>query len=59
MVRRLNRAFLGSEIDRPGGMRRLAEMQATSLADLARAQRDPALAVQAEMLSTLLGVIDD
>jgi len=59
MVRRLHRAFLGSETDRPGGMRHLAEMQATSLADLARVQRDQALAVQAEVLSTLLGVIQD
>jgi hypothetical protein len=59
MVRRLHRAFLGSELDRPGGMRRLAGMQAVSLADLARTQRDPALGVQAEVLSTLLGVIED
>jgi hypothetical protein len=59
MVRRLHRAFLGSELDRPGGVRRLALMQATSLASLARAQGDHALAVQAEILSSLLGVIED
>ncbi len=59
MVRRLHRAFLGSDLDKPGGMRRLASMQATSLADLARTQRDQALAVQAEVLASLLGVIDD
>lgn len=59
MVRRLHRAFLGSEVDRPGGVRRLALMQATSLASLARTQGDHALAVQAEILSTLLGVIED
>jgi hypothetical protein len=59
MVRRLHRAFLGSELDRPGGMRRLANMQATSLAALATVQRDQALATQAEVLATLLGVIED
>lgn len=59
MVRRLHRAFLGSELDRPGGVRRLATMQAATLADLARIQHDRALAVQAEMLTTLLGVIED
>jgi hypothetical protein len=59
MVRRLHRAFLGSEVDRPGGVRRLALMQATSLAALARAQGDHALAIQAEILSSLLGVIED
>ena len=59
MVRRLHRAFLGSALDNPGGVRRLATMQAASLAELARVQHDGALAVQAEMLSTLLGAIDD
>jgi hypothetical protein len=59
MVRRLHRAFLGSQADRVGGIRRVVRMQATSLADLARTQSDAALGVQAEMLSTLLGVIDD
>jgi hypothetical protein len=59
MVRRLHRAFLGSELDRPGGIRRLATMQATTLADLARVHHDRALATQSEMLTTLLGVIDD
>jgi hypothetical protein len=59
MVRRLHRAFLGSELDRPGGVRRLATLQATTLADLARQQHDQALAAQAEMLSTLLAVIED
>ncbi len=59
MVRRLHRAFLGSELDRPGGVRRVATMQATTLADLARVQHDRALAIQAEMLTTLLDVIED
>jgi len=57
MVRRLHRAFLGSE--RAGGVRRIASMQASSLADLARAQSDHALAVQAEVLQNLLATIDD
>jgi hypothetical protein len=59
MVRRLHRAFLGSELDRPGGVRRIATLQATTLADLARVQHDRALAAQAEMLTTLLAVIED
>jgi hypothetical protein len=59
MVRRLHRAFLGSEVDRPGGVRRLATLQAASLAELARLQSDRALAVQAEVLNSLLGTIDD
>jgi len=59
MVRRLHRAFLGSEVDRPGGVRRIAGLQASSLAELGQAQHDPALLMQAEILSTLLGVIED
>jgi hypothetical protein len=59
MVRRLHRAFLGSALDRVGGVRRLAALQATTLADLARVQHDRALAAQAEMLTTLLAVIED
>jgi hypothetical protein len=59
MVRRIHRAFLGSEVDRLGGVRRLAALQASSLAELARMQSDRALAVQAEVLQNLLGAIDD
>lgn len=59
MVRRLHRAFLGSEIDRLGGLRPMVVLQARSLSSLARAQGDPAVGMQAEILSTLLGVIDD
>jgi hypothetical protein len=59
MVRRLHRAFLGSDADRPGGVRRLATMQAATLAELARVQGDRALAVQAEVLNNLLATIDD
>jgi hypothetical protein len=59
MVRRLHRAFLGSEVDRLGGLHQIVDLQARSLGDLARRRSDPALAAQAEMLSTLLGVIED
>jgi hypothetical protein len=59
MVRRLHRAFLGSQVDRIGGVRRLANLQASSLAALARAQNDHALAMQAEVLQNLLAAIDD
>lgn len=62
MVRRLHRAFLGgsgNEIDRLGGLRPMVARQARSLADLSRIQKDPALGEQAEILSTLLSVLDD
>lgn len=58
MVRRLHRAFAGSMVDQVGGLRTMVAWQAESLGALARAQRDPALAAQAEILSTLLGAID-
>ena len=59
MVRRLNRAFAGSRIDRLGGLRPVVAMQASSLHVLARTQHDPALSAQAEVLTTLLGALDD
>jgi hypothetical protein len=59
MVRRLHRAFTGSQVDRVGGLRPVVAWQARSLAAMAKAQRDPALASQAEILSTLLGALDD
>jgi hypothetical protein len=59
MVRRLHRAFAGSQVDRLGGLRPVATQQARSLRELARVQADPALETQSEILSTLLGVIDD
>ncbi|HSN96679.1 MAG TPA: vWA domain-containing protein [Candidatus Nanopelagicales bacterium] len=59
MVRRLHRAFLGSEIDRVGGLRPVVAWQARSLSALAKAQRDPAIDAQAEILQTLLGAIED
>jgi hypothetical protein len=59
MVRRLHRAFLGSEVDKLGGVRRLVAIQAQSLAAMSRDRADPAAAAQAEILSTLLGVMED
>jgi hypothetical protein len=59
MVRRLDRAFLGSTADRVGGLRPVVEQQAQSLLVLSREQQDGALALQAEVLEALLGSIDD
>lgn len=59
MVRRLHRAFLGSDIDRLGGLRPMAALQARSLAQLSKVNGDPALSAQAEVLTTLLGVVEE
>jgi len=59
MVRRLHRAFLGSQVDQLGGLRPVVAWQARSLSTLAKVQRDPALGTQAEILATLLGAIED
>jgi hypothetical protein len=59
MVRRLRRAFAGSEVDQLGGLRPVVTWQARSLSTLGRATGDAALSEQAEILSALLGAIDD
>jgi hypothetical protein len=59
MVRKLQRSFLGSNADKLGGLRPIVLLQATSMSRLAASRKDPALASQAEVLSTLLGVVDD
>jgi hypothetical protein len=59
MVRRLDRAFAGSQVDSLGGLRPVVALQARSLEALARTSHDPALGAQAEILSTLLGVLED
>ncbi len=59
MVRRLHRAFLGSDIDRLGGLRPMAALQARSLVQLSQTNGDPALWAQAEVLTTLLGVVEE
>jgi len=59
MVRRLDRAFAGSQVDRLGGLRPVVAWQARSLDALARSTHDPALGAQAEILTTLLDAIRD
>ncbi|EYF06302.1 VWA domain-containing protein [Chondromyces apiculatus] len=59
MVRRLHRAFLGSQLDRVGGLRPIVMWQARSLAALSRAQSDPVLGSQAEILHSLLNALED
>lgn len=59
MVRRLHRAFAGSMVDNLGGLRPMVAWQAQSLGQLARAQRDPALGTQAEILATLLSALPE
>lgn len=59
MVRRLERAFLGSAVDRLGGLRGVVRWQAQSMSVLARERRDASLARQAEVLSTLVDAIDE
>ena len=59
MVRRLERAFAGSAFDRIGGLRGWVRWQADSLAKYATASHDASLAQQAEVLNTLLAVVED
>jgi hypothetical protein len=59
MVRRLERAFAGNAFDRLGGLRGWVRWQAETLAKYARVSRDAALAEQAEVLGTLLTVVED
>lgn len=54
-LRRLDAAFAGAALDRLGGLRGLAKLQAESLSRLAERTHDRALAEQAETLSALLG----
>jgi hypothetical protein len=53
-LRRLDKAFVGDEIDRAGGLRRIAEMHAKSMQLLARDTKDFATQEQADMLAALL-----
>ncbi len=59
MVRRLDRAFAGSTVDALGGLRPLVDWQARSLSAMARTDHDAALAAQAEVLTTLLGALQE
>jgi hypothetical protein len=53
-LRRLDRAFVGEEVARAGGLRKVAELHARSMQLLARDTRDFATQEQADMLAALL-----
>jgi hypothetical protein len=53
-LRRLDRAFIGENVDRSGGLRKLAELHARSMQALARDTHDFATQEQADMLAALL-----
>jgi len=53
-LRRLDAAFVGPGIARAGGLRKMAEMHARSMAILARDMHDPQIMEQAEILTALL-----
>jgi hypothetical protein len=54
-LRRLDRAFAGADVNRAGGLRRIAELHATSMQLLARDTKDFAIQEQADILTALLG----
>jgi hypothetical protein len=53
-LRRLDSAFAGEDVKRAGGLRRIAEMHATSMQLLARDTKDFAIQEQADILTALL-----
>jgi hypothetical protein len=53
-LRRLDAAFVGAGVERAGGLRKLAEMHAQSMALLARDMHDGQILEQAEILTALL-----
>lgn len=53
-LRRLDAAFIGDDVGRAGGLRRIAEMHATSMKLLARDTKDFAIQEQADLLVALL-----
>jgi hypothetical protein len=53
-LRRLDKAFIGDEVSRAGGLRRIASMHAKSMQLLARDTKDFATQEQADMLAALL-----
>jgi len=55
-LRRLDRAFVGDDVARAGGLRKVAEMHARSMQLLARDTKDFATQEQADMLAALLAV---
>jgi hypothetical protein len=55
-LRRLDRAFVGEDVARASGLRKVAEMHARSMQLLARDTHDFATQEQADMLAALLAV---
>jgi hypothetical protein len=53
-LRRLDRAFVGDDVSRAGGLRKIAELHARSMQALARDTHDFATQEQADMLAALL-----
>ena len=53
-LKRLDQAFIGDDVDRAGGLWRLAWMHAQSMLQLARDTHDRAITEQAELLTSLL-----
>jgi hypothetical protein len=53
-LRRLDAAFVGDDVSRAGGLRRIAEMHARSMQLLARDTKDFAVQEQADLLTALL-----
>jgi hypothetical protein len=53
-LRRLDAAFIGDEVGKAGGLRRIAELHATSMKLLARDTKDFAIQEQADLLVALL-----
>jgi hypothetical protein len=54
-LRRLDAAFTGDNVDKAGGLRRIAQAQVTGLKRLAADTKDPAIQEQADLLSAQLG----
>ncbi len=53
-LRRLDAAFTGDDVGKVGGLRRIAELQASSMRLLARETKDAAMQEQADLLVALL-----
>lgn len=53
-LRRLDAAFIGDEVGKAGGLRRIAELHANSMKLLARDTKDSAIQEQADLLVALL-----
>jgi hypothetical protein len=56
-LRRLDRAFVSDDVDRAGGLRKVAQLHVRSMQLLARDTHDFATQEQADMLAALLSVV--